>query len=179
MEQVDKNKNIWLELLRFCITGAVAALFDYLVCQLIILAMGGINNEVLITSLSTAGGFIIGVTINYLMSTFWVYQNVDKNTKTKSPMFIFWFVLLSIGGLIVSILAMIMCDLVVQQIFSYSIVDISLMELIKKYGISFLTQGQFWSYFISFCVKTLFGLVFNYFTRKYILYKKPKSEQTQ
>lgn len=178
MEKTEKKRNIWLELLRFAITGAVAALFDYLVCQLIILAFGGTNlHEAIITTLSTAGGFVIGVTINYFLSTFWVYQNVEDNAKSKTPKFILYFVLLSIGGLIVSIIAMLLCDLVVKASFGYSISDTSLMELIKKDGINFLKQGIFWSYFISFCIKTLAGLVFNYLTRKFILYKAPKQEK--
>ena len=57
-----------------------------------------------------------------------------------------------------------------------SIVELSIMELIKENGIAFLAQNIFWAYFVSFVVKTLVGLVFNYFTRKYILYKEPKDK---
>lgn len=175
MDKEAKKKNVWLELLRFAVTGLTAALFDYLICQLVIMAFGGVSiADGWVTAISTAAGFIIGVTINYFMSTYWVYQNVENKEKTKTPMFIFWFVVLSIGALLLSIGAMLCCDLVVQAVWDYSIVDVSIMELIKNNGINFLSQGIFWAYFVSFCVKTLVGLVFNYFTRKYILYRAPK-----
>ncbi len=177
---IDKKKNIWYELLRFCVTGLVSALFDYLTCQLIILAFSNANiNQYAVTAISTAGGFVIGVIINYLMSTFWVYQNVDKKTKTKTPLFIFLFVLFSFLAMVISILVMLLCDLVVETSFGQSISELSIIDLFKDYGWNFIGQGIFWSYAISFVLKTLAGLIFNYFTRKYILYKAPKEEKQE
>ena len=172
---MDKKTSKGWELLRFLICGVAAALTDYLFCQLTIFIFGRWFGGMWLTVLSTAIGFIFGVAVNYLISTFWVYQNVDKNIKTKSKMFIFWFVILSLTAMLLSIGAMLLCDVVVVYgMHMQSIVDMSLMELIKDNGWGFLAQVIFWAYFISFCIKTLVGLVFNYFTRKYILYKEPK-----
>lgn len=174
---MDKKTSKSWELLRFLICGVAAALTDYLFCQLTIFIFGRWIGGNWLTVLSTAVGFIFGVAVNYLISTFWVYQNVDKNVKTKSKLFIFLFVILSLAAMLLSIGAMLLCDLVVVRGLQMpSIVDMSLMELIKDKGWGFLSQGIFWAYFISFCIKTLVGLVFNYFTRKYILYKEPKKE---
>lgn len=173
----DKKKSLIYELIRFALTGVVCALFDYLVCQLIILAFNNSSAETwLITTISTAGGFVIGVILNYILSTYWVYQNVDKNQNTKSIMFIIKFVILSIGGLLVSVGVMLLCNLISVSSFNINIVDISIMQLIKDYGFMFLGQGIFWAYFISFCFKTLAGLIFNYITRKLFLYKAPKTD---
>ena len=176
---VDKKTNRGLELIRFLICGVAAALTDYLFSQLIVLLLHNHLNETWVTIISTAVGFIFGVVVNYLISTFWVYQNVDKNVKTKSKMFITWFVLLSLAAMLLSIGAMLLCNLVVVSAWGAenSIVNLSVMELIKENGIKFLGQFIFWAYFISFCIKTLVGLVFNYFTRKYILYKEPKQKE--
>ena len=94
MEKVDRSKSRWWELLRFLICGVAAALSDYLAAQLIVLAMPGVN-EIVVTIVSTAVGFVVGVIVNYLISTFWVYQNVDKSIQTKSKRFITMFVILS------------------------------------------------------------------------------------
>lgn len=175
--KTDKKKSLLWELIRFAITGIVCALFDYLVCQLVILAFNqSLSDPILVTIISTGAGFIIGVILNYILSTYWVYQNVDKKQNTKSILFIIQFILLSVGGLIVSVGTMLLCDLVCQSSFGFSIVDISIMGLISEFGINFLAQGIFWAYFISFCLKTLVGLIFNYITRKLILYKAPKEE---
>ena len=174
---MEKQKSRGLELIRFLICGIAAALTDYLFCQLVILLLPDAIGETWITVISTAIGFIFGVIVNYLISTFWVYQNVDKDVKTKSKIFIFWFVVLSLIAMLLSIGAMLLCNVViVNALHMESIVELSIMELIKENGIAFLTQNIFWAYFVSFVAKTLVGLVFNYFTRKYILYKEPKDK---
>lgn len=174
---MDKKKSRLLELVRFLICGVAAALTDYLMCQLVIFLLPKAMGETWITVISTAIGFIFGVVVNYLISTFWVYQNVDKDVQTKSKKFIFWFFILSLIAMLLSIGAMLLCDVViVNGLHMDSIVKLSIMELIKEFGIGFLAQAIFWAYFVSFCIKTLVGLVFNYFTRKYILYKEPKEK---
>ena len=176
MANVDKSKSKWWELFRFLVCGVAAALSDYLAAQLIVLAMPGVN-EIVVTIVSTAVGFIVGVIVNYLISTYWVYQNVDKNIETKSKRFILLFVLFSFIAMVLSIGTMLLADLVVTNAMHLdSIVHASIISLIKEYGIGFLGQANFWSYFVSFVLKTLVGLVWNYFTRKYILYKEPKLE---
>ena len=170
-----KTSRTW-ELFRFLVCGVAAALTDYLFCQLMVLLLHNHLSEIWVTIISTAIGFIFGVVVNYLISTFWVYQNVDKDVKTKSKMFITLFIALSLCAMLLSIGAMLLCNLVIVSAWGneYNIVNLSVMELIKEHGVKFLGQGLFWAYFISFCIKTLVGLVFNYFTRKYILYKEPK-----
>ena len=168
------------ELVRFLICGIAAALTDYLFCQLVILIFNSANISIpwiWLTVISTAIGFIFGVLVNYLLSTYWVYQNVDKSIQTKSVKFITLFVIFSLIAMLLSIATMLLCNLVIMKgLHQASIMDVSLMNLIKEYGMSFLAQVSFWTYFISFCLKTIVGLVFNYFTRKYILYKEPKEK---
>ena len=178
---VDKKKNRWLELGRFLICGVAAALTDYLFAQLIVLVLHNSLNEIWTTVISTAVGFICGVIVNYLISTFWVYQNVDKSINTKSKRFITLFVVFALCAMLLSIATMLLCNLVVVSCWGSenNIVNLSVMELIKNNGIKFLATFIFWAYFISFCIKTLVGLVFNYFTRKYILYREPKEEKEE
>ena len=176
---IDKKTNRGLELVRFLICGVAAALTDYLFCQLMVLALHRSLSEIWVTIISTAVGFLFGVAVNYLISTFWVYQNVDKNVKTKAKTFILLFVLLSLAAMLLSIGAMLLCNLIVTSAWGAenNIVNLSVMELINVNGIGFLKTFIFWAYFFSFCIKTLVGLVFNYFTRKYILYKEPKEKE--
>lgn len=175
MEKTDKSKSRWWELFRFLVCGVAAALSDYLAAQLIVLIMGGVN-EIVVTIISTMVGFIVGVIVNYLISTYWVYQNVDESVQTKSKRFIAMFVILSFIAMLLSIGTMLLCDLVVTKGMGLdSIVHLSIVSLIKENGIRFLAVTNFWTYFVSFCLKTLVGLVWNYFTRKYLLYKEPKT----
>ncbi len=172
-----KNQSRGREFIRFVICGLASAISDYLVCQLVIFIIGNALNHYVLTALSTFFGFLIGVVVNYFISTFWVYQNVDKDIKTKSPKFVTFFVIFSLIALFLSIGTMLLCNLVVEKgIGLESIVELSIVDLFKQYGIHFISQGIFWAYAISFVLKTLVGLIWNYFTRKYILYKEPKEE---
>lgn len=172
---IDKKKNPWLELVRFAICGLASAIIDYIICQLLVLSFSNTGvNKFVITAISTAGGFIVSVIANYLISTFWVYQNVKDEKSTKTPKFVLFFILLSIGALLLSVGAMELCNLLTESIWHFNVVDASIMELIHNFGWGFLKEAVFWAYIVSFGVKTLVGLVFNYFTRKYILYKAPK-----
>lgn len=175
----DKKTSRGWELVRFLICGVAAALTDYLFSQLMVLALHNALPNIWVTIISTAVGFIFGVAVNYLISTFWVYQNVDRNINTKSKSFITWFVILSLIAMLLSIGAMLLCNLVVVSVWGQAnnIVNLSVMELINENGIAFLATFIFWAYFFSFCIKTIVGLVFNYFTRKYILYKEPKEKE--
>ena len=87
-KKVDRSKSKGWELFRFLVCGVAAALSDYLAAQLIVLAMRNVN-YVTVIIVSTMVGFAVGVVVNYLISTYWVYQNVDKSVQTKSKKFIF------------------------------------------------------------------------------------------
>lgn len=175
-EKSNHKTSKWWELFRFLVCGIVAALFDYLTCQLIVMACGNALGSFWTIALSTMAGFIVGVVTNYIISVLWVYQNVDKSINKKSKKFIALFVLFSFIGMLLSIGTMYLCELVCVSIWGQdaSIINTQLISLIKQYGIGFLAQASFWRYFIAFCLKTIVGLVFNYFTRKYILFKEPK-----
>lgn len=177
MASEEKRKNKWLELLRFAICGVIAALIDYAVSQLIVFAFNDSIDRIYIIAISTAIGFIVSVIANYLISTFWVFQNVADEKATKTPKFVILFIILSVGGLLLSIGAMELCNLITESSFGINVVSDSIIDLIKIQGWKFLSSLVFWIYIISFGIKTLVGLIYNYFTRKYILYKAPKEEK--
>src|SRR5574344_2347496 len=80
-----KKKKIGGELLRFLISGVVCTLIDYL-CQVGILNIPGVKGWPTAASLALAYtvGYVIGSIVNFLLSTYWVFQNVDKSADTKS-----------------------------------------------------------------------------------------------
>ena len=90
---IDKKTNRGLEVLRFLVTGIVCALVDFIVSYFFLagLVKTGMNSG-WANALSIAAGFVIGVILNYILSTFWVFQNVRDDKASKKPLFIFWFV---------------------------------------------------------------------------------------
>lgn len=169
MEEVTKNKNKY-ELIKFIITGIVCALLDYLTCQLFLRICAPMNETWRII-ISNTCGFIVGVIGNYFLSTYWVFKGKKDEKTVKSPLFITKFVILSIVACLLSIGTMVLCQIICQEVWN---VEISNDQLQKIFTFTFWDDVVFWAYFISFCLKTLIGLIWNYLTRKYILYKEEK-----
>ena len=91
----EKKDNNTKELIRFLITGVVCAIADYLTSVLFLKICGGLP-EAAKSAISLLAGFIVGVTLNYILSTFWVFKGKQDNKVTKSATFIILFVLFSI-----------------------------------------------------------------------------------
>ena len=171
MEKSEKI-SIGNELIRFIITGLVCALLDFLTSYgvLALLNKAGMTGF-WATAISTTAGFIIGVTINYLLSTFWVFKNVSNKDKTKTVGFIIAFVILSAVAWGLSVGTMELCSLVCRNAWNINIDENVDMIIRKVFTFTFWDDVAFWAYFVSFCLRTLVGLIWNYFTRKFILYK--------
>ena len=160
------------ELVRFLITGVVCALIDFLTSYgvLALLNKGGLQGF-WATAISTTCGFILGVIANYLLSTFWVFKNVSNKEKTKTVGFIVAFVSLSAVAWGLSVGTMELCSLVCRNAWNINIDENTDVIIKKVFTFTFWDDVTFWAYFISFCLRTIVGLIWNYFTRKYILYK--------
>ena len=148
LEKRTYSNHIFWELFRFAIVGLVAAVFDFIVCFVVQFVFFKNNNGNYITIISTICGFIIGVIINYLMSTYMVYK-ASKSNLSKSFKGIIIFVVLSAIGLGIGIGV---------QYFLYD-------YLFVTKGISFL------SYPVDFVIRTLIVMVYNYISRKIIIYR--------
>lgn len=174
---VDRKKSRSLEILRFLVTGIVCALIDFVVSYFVLAGLvkagmdGGWAN-----ALSVAIGFLVSVIINYLLSTYWVFQNVRDEKASKKPLFILVFVLLSAGAMLLSIGTMQLCAYVCLSAWNVDIISKADTIVGEIFSFSFWSDIAFWAYFISFVIKTFVGLVWNYLTRKFILYREPKEE---
>ena len=177
MTKQERKNSRGLELIRFLVTGIVCALIDFVISYFTLSAFvkAGMN-EAGANALSVTIGFVVSVILNYLLSTYWVFVNVDDNSKSKKPMFILIFVVLSAVALGLSIGTMELCALICKSAWNIDIVMESKTMFNNFWSFDWLGKLSFWLYFIAFVLKTLVGLIWNYFTRKYILYKEPKKE---
>ena len=146
-EKTYSNQIIW-EIFRFAIVGLVAAVFDFALSYIVQFVLFKDNQASYVTLLSTATGFVIGVIINYLMSTYMVYK-ASKSNMSKSLKGILLFLGLAIIGLLIGIG------------IQYLLYDV----LFIKVGI------KFFSYPVDFIIRTLVVMVYNYISRKLLIYK--------
>ena len=168
----EKKISTGNEIIRFIITGAICALIDFLTSYLVLALLNKLGLQGFwATAISTTAGFILGVIVNYLLSTYWVFKNVKDKAKTKTPKFIVAFVLLSACAWGLSVGTMELCSYVCKSAWDIVIDENTDLIIKKVFTFTFWDDITFWSYFISFCIRTIVGLVWNYFTRKFILYK--------
>ena len=156
------------ELIRFLITGLVCALADFLTTSLFLMILRKTPDAVK-SSISLLAGFIVGVILNYILSTYWVFKGKQDSKVTKSASFIIWFIVFSAIAYGLSLGTWELCRIIFVNTAHRNINDIGIDYILK---FTFWGNLTFWLFFVAFFFKTLVGLVWNYFTRKYILYKR-------
>lgn len=173
---MNKKENLW-ELIKFLITGVVCAIADFLTTSLFLKICAGLPLTAQ-SAIALLAGFIVGVTLNYILSTFWVFKGKQDRSVTKSTRFIVLFVIFSAIAYGLSYGTYELCRLIFNNAWSININEATINYILQ---FTFWGDALFWLYFLAFFLKTLVGLIWNYFTRKYILYKRkePKEENTE
>ncbi len=170
---MNKKENTW-ELVKFLITGVVCAAADFLTTALFLRLFGFVAIEALKSAISLLAGFLVGVILNYILSTYWVFKGKQDSQVTKSTKFILLFVLFSAIAYGLSYGTYELCRFIFNSAWAININDANIQYILQ---FTFWGDALFWLFALAFVLKTLVGLIWNYFTRKYILYKR-KNEET-
>lgn len=162
------------ELIKFLITGIAAAAVDALtvfLCHQLFAFLPDLASE----AISIFLGFLVSVILNYILSTYWVFKGKQDESVTKSKRFVILFVIFSAIAFGLSFGTYWLCKVIFE-----STMDVNITEVQINYILKFTFWGDlvFWMFAVAFVLKTLIGLIWNYFSRKYILYKR-KPEQVQ
>jgi len=168
----NKKENMW-ELLKFLITGVICAAADYFTTSLFLKICAPINNGAAQSAISLLAGFIVGVILNYILSTYWVFKGKQDKSVTKSTKFVILFVIFSAVAYGLSFLTYEGFRWIFSKAPGVNINECTIVYILK---FQFWGDAVFWLYTVAFVMKTLVGLIWNYFTRKYILYRR-KPEQ--
>ena len=164
---MNKKDNTW-ELIKFLITGVVCAAADFLTTSLFLKICANLPG-VACSAISLLAGFLVGVTLNYILSTYWVFKGKQDKDVTKSTRFIVLFVLFSAVAYGLSFGTYELCRVIIKASSDININNATINYILK---FTFWGDALFWLYALAFFLKTLIGLIWNYFTRKFILYKR-------
>lgn len=185
-EEIKKEYSNIKEVIRFLIVGVIATIFD-LLTKLIINSVIGDNlknlksEQLLKTFIGYTCGFIIGVIINYLLSTFWVFKNVKNKKESRSAKGILLFLFFSLLGFLIGLGITYGLGYLILYTSKINIIDFSLLPTdgssFWTYFINCLSNANFWAYIGVFCIQTIIVLVWNYLTRKKFIFKSPKNEE--
>jgi putative flippase GtrA len=175
------KKSKFREILRFALIGVLCTIIDFAV-QFILLKYVFANNISQIAGWGNYVAFAIAVTVafiianivNFFFSRTFVFQNVDKsiNTKTQKAWWTYFF--LGAGGWLLGLglqeLGVWICQLGWNMSLSYDITKVSWTDLATTGG------WPFYAFLIIFCCKTLITMIYNYETRKHLIFKAPKEQ---
>ena len=164
---MNKKENTW-ELIKFLITGVICAAADFLTTSLFLKICQGLPS-VAQSAVSLLAGFIVGVILNYILSTYWVFKGKQDKSVTNSTKFIVLFVVFSAIAYGLSFGTYELCRIIFNASAHVNINDANVNYILQ---FNFWGDALFWLYALAFFLKTLVGLIWNYFTRKYILYKR-------
>ncbi len=170
---MNKKDNMW-ELVKFLITGIAAAAVDALtvfLCHQLFAFLPDLASE----AISIFLGFLVSVILNYILSTYWVFKGKQDESVTKSKRFVILFVIFSAIAFGLSFGTYWLCKVIFESTMGVNITEVQINYILK---FTFWGDLVFWMFAVAFVLKTLIGLIWNYFSRKYILYKR-KPEQIQ
>lgn len=161
-KKILANKALLHEILRFLIVGVAATLVDFAVSSLFqyliypnpqiwnVLWVFDIKASVLV---STIMGFTFGVIVNYILSIVVVFKDVENKKTSQSMSGFLIFVGLGLIGFLI--------NLGIK----------SLGDMILDFDQNFL-----WFMFV-FAFATLIVLIYNYFSRKFILFRPKENNE--
>ncbi len=179
-KEKPQKKGIFGEIFRFVVVGIIATVIDLAVELLAVYGLGFTSlstipdyGSYIVWAIAVAAGFLVSNLANFFLSFIWVFQNVDRKKTRRSFGSLCLFTLLSAIGLFLGIGMQLLGNYV-----SLSCFGIDLGNLTEG-AISILTSGEYLTvlaFLIVFVLKTALTMIYNYISRKLIIFKKPKSE---
>ena len=148
MTGMESKQNRTGEIIRFALTGGLCFLVEL---GVLILLKGGLGLDTLI---ATPVAFLVSVILNYLMCVVWVFKGA-KNTNAASKA----------GFLITSLIGLGLNELL-MLLFRWMLGEESVILSLGGKDIKM--------YVLNKCLATLIVMIWNYFSKRAVLYRKAK-----
>lgn len=150
------KKQLFLEIFRFLLVGGVATLADYLVFWIFDAFVFPESWGTLALVLSTAFGFCVGLTVNWVLSVRFVFRETEEKISVRSKKPFLTFALIGLFGLLITELGVV---LLVWAFPSFTL-----------FGKTTLF-GTAWEKWLAKAIMTCLVLVWNYLGRKIFIFR--------
>lgn len=148
MSRMEQKKSRTAEVIRFALTGGVCFLVEIAV---LILLKGRLGIDTLI---ATPIAFLVSVILNYLLCVVWVFRGTkNRGTGAKAG-----FLITSLIGLGLNELLMFLFRLILGEDKPILMLGNRLINM----------------YILNKCLATLIVMIWNYFSKRAVLYRKAK-----
>lgn len=141
-----KHRALIFELLRYCVVGGVAALVDMAAnYAMLYFILGATKDDGWQVALSVTVGFVLGLTVNYVLSNIFVFNKASQQKKGKTVKAFLIYAAVGVIGYFLS-------------------VGLTLL------GTLIIGESGIWYLLLTCCVKGIV-LIWNYIGRKIFVYK--------
>ena len=153
------GKQLFWEICRFLLVGGTATVVDYCVFWLfdaLVFPLVFAEWETLSLVLSTALGFCVGLTVNWILSVRFVFRAVQDEEASRSKKSFALFALIGVIGLAITELGVLLL--------------VWLFPAIELFG-SLTFLGTAWEKWIAKAIMTVTVLAWNYLGRKFFVFR--------
>lgn len=155
--QIKQTKQqLFAEIFRFLLVGGTATLVDYFVFWLFDAVVFAEISSTFTLIISTALGFCVGLTVNWLLSVSFVFRQVQNKEEVRSKKSFLIFTIIGVLGLLITELGM-----------------VGLVALFPSFSLFGRTQllGTGWDKWLAKVIMTCLVLIWNYVGRKLFVFK--------
>lgn len=154
---VEKTDNTFIQFFRSLFVGGVATVADMAVL-ILFRELVGLSEDI-----SAVFGFIVGLAVNYVISTFWVFAKAKVKSRTLD------FIVFAVIGIIgLGLTQLIIAPFSVEGIFGEGILVSNAV-----FG-SLIPTDKY--YIVGKMLAVVLVYMWNFFARKFILYNKTEKE---
>ena len=149
---IEETNNTFIQFFRSLFVGGAATVVDIIaliICREIFHAP---------ESIAAAVGFVFGVTVNYIISTLWVFAKAKVDNRTKD--FIFFVIIGIIGAMLT--------ELIIAPFFVFGIFGEGFF--VKHQTFNFLIPADKY-YIVGKFIAVVLVYIWNFCARKFILYR--------
>ncbi len=177
-----KKKSLSREILRFVIVGVICTLIDFLV-QFLLLWVFETNlstyegwGSYVAFAIAVTVAFLVANAVNFLFSRFFVFQNVDEKADTKSPKAFLIYLGLGAGGWLIGVGLQELGVWICQEFLAIPNLSLDIVNAFDDVLAGGVIGEAFWAFLVIFCTKTIVTMIYNYVTRKLVIFRAPKGE---
>lgn len=141
----EMKKTIF-EFLRYAVVGGISAIVDMAANYLMLFKiLGGSKEDTGKVAIAVAVGFVLGLTVNFILSNIFVFNSKDQQKKGKT-----------VGAFLIYV--------------AVGVIGFGITEGLTILGTKIIGDDGIWYLFLTCCVKGVV-LVWNYIGRKILVYK--------
>ena len=175
------NKSLFWELVRFVVVGIYGTLIDFAIegwaTSMISSKTEGIGHipAFFVMFLISILGFLVATPATWSLTSVWGFRNVTKESEAKAKsikgalLFTFWAFIGLLGGAVIQFIGYMTC----LEWSGWNINILGGFNFQQMFG-----EGGnlaiFYAWAVVLVIRTAFTMVFNYLTRKFLIYKAPK-----